>query len=203
MPSCRAELRAPKPKPEQYPKEINTLGDHLRTRRLDLKLLQRGVAEQIGVSGATITSWERNATAPLIRYMPAIVRFLGYDPMPPGSSLPERLIAARRERGLTQRQMAERLGVDPGTLQDWENGRHQPTETSVILIARVLHGRQPDDRKLEAAAPWRAAIGSVPQCRQIGTAPQEAASPKTHSESQIARQLSIGRTSVRRILNGN
>lgn len=143
MPFCHAELRTPKPKSEQYPKEINSLGDHIRTRRLDLKLLQRQVAEQIGVDEATITNWERNASTPVIRYMPAIVRFLGYDPLPPGDTLPERLRSARRQLGLTQRKMAERLGVDPCTLRDWENERHQPTEASLNLIARVLDGLQP------------------------------------------------------------
>jgi transcriptional regulator with XRE-family HTH domain len=140
LPFCHAELRAPKPQSEHYPKEINSLGDHIRTRRLNLKLLQKQVAEQIGVNAATITNWERNASTPVIRYMPAIVRFLGYDPLPPASSLRERLAAARRELGLTQREMAERLGVAPCTLRDWENGRHQPTEASLNLIARVLEG---------------------------------------------------------------
>jgi DNA-binding transcriptional regulator YiaG len=34
--------------------------------------------------------------------------------------------------------MAERMGVDPDTLQGWEAGRHQPTGKSLDLIARVL-----------------------------------------------------------------
>jgi transcriptional regulator with XRE-family HTH domain len=141
LPFCHAELRAPKPKPEQYPKEINSLGDHIRTRRLDLKLLQRQVAEQIGVYEATITNWERNASTPVIRYIPAIIRFLGYDPLPPASSLPERLVSARRELGLTQRKMAELLSVDPGTLQGWEAGEHQPTQGSLEVIERFLQSR--------------------------------------------------------------
>jgi len=72
--------------------------------------------------------------------MPAIIRFLGYDPMPPASSLPERLAAARRELGVTQRETAERMGVDPCTLRDWESRQLQPTEKSLNLIARVLEG---------------------------------------------------------------
>lgn len=70
--------------------------------------------------------------------MPAIIRFLGYNPTPPPSSLPERLAAARRELGFTQREMAEQLGVDPGTLRDWEAGQHQPTEKSLNLIGRLF-----------------------------------------------------------------
>jgi transcriptional regulator with XRE-family HTH domain len=138
LPFCHAELRAPKPQSAHYPKEINSLGDHIRGRRLDLKLLQRQVAEQIGVNGATITNWERNASTPIIRYIPAIINFLGYDPVPPPTSLPARLVAVRRKLGLTQREMAERLGVDPCSLRDWESGHHLPTAKSLNLIAQVL-----------------------------------------------------------------
>ena len=88
LPFCHAELRASKPRPVHYPKQINTLGDHIRKRRLDLKLLQKQVADRIGVHELTITNWERNATVPAIRHIPAIIRFLGYDPLPSSNSLP-------------------------------------------------------------------------------------------------------------------
>jgi transcriptional regulator with XRE-family HTH domain len=141
LPFCHAELRASKPKPDHYPKEINTLGDHIRTRRLDLKLLQRQVADQIGVHEMTITGWESNATVPEVRYMPAIIQFLGYNPLPAANSLPERLATARRALGLSQRKMAGKFGVDPATLMGWEAGRHQPTEKSLNVIGRVLQIR--------------------------------------------------------------
>ena len=138
MPFCHAELRASKPRPNRYPKEINTLGDHIRTRRLDLELLQKEVADQFGVDETTITAWERNATAPAVRFIPAIIQFLGYDPLPPGSSFSERLATARRSQGLSLRKMAVEFGIDPGTLLDWEAGKHKPTKKSLDLVARVL-----------------------------------------------------------------
>jgi transcriptional regulator with XRE-family HTH domain len=141
LPFCHAELRAEKPRSEHYPKEINTLGDHVRSRRLNLKLLQKQVAEQIGVNAATITNWERNTSTPVTRYIPAIIRFLGYDPLPSPDSLPERLRWVRRQLGLTQREMAERIGVDPCTLRDWEAGLHQPIRGSLEVIGRFLHGQ--------------------------------------------------------------
>jgi len=141
LPFCHAELRAAKPKPDCYPKQINNLGDHIRTRRLDLELLQREVGERIGVAGATITNWECNATVPAVRYIPAIVQFLGYDPLPQTGSFPERFATARKALGLSQRKMAERLGFDPATLQSWEAGKHQPTKTSLDVIERVLRSR--------------------------------------------------------------
>lgn len=110
-------------------------------RSLDLKLLQRQVANLIGVDEATITNWERNAAVPTVRYMPAIFRLLGYDPPPRAVFLPERLVSARKRLGLSQRRMAEQLGVDPCTLRDWESGQHHPTEDSLKLIMKVLQIR--------------------------------------------------------------
>lgn len=46
---------------------------------MDLGLLQKQVAEQIGVHPLTITNWERNATQPTVQYIPAINLFLGYE----------------------------------------------------------------------------------------------------------------------------
>jgi transcriptional regulator with XRE-family HTH domain len=141
LPFCHAELRASKPKHAHYPKEINTLGDHILKRRLNLGLLQREVADQIGVDETTITHWERNTTTPPIRYIPAIIQFLGYDPLPPANSFSERLATARQALGLSQRKMAEKLSVDPGTLQGWEAEKHQPTKKSLDVIERVLQIR--------------------------------------------------------------
>jgi transcriptional regulator with XRE-family HTH domain len=138
LPFCHFELRAARRKPAHYPKQINSLGDHIRARRLDLKLRQKQVADQIGVHEMTITSWERNATVPEVRYMPSIIRFLGYDPLPPADSIPGRLANERKRLGLSQRKMAEKLGVDPATLMGWEAGRHHPTGKSIDVIAGIL-----------------------------------------------------------------
>lgn len=100
--------------------------------------MQRQVADQIGVDEATITNWEGNAATPTIRYIPAVIRFLGYNPLPPANSFPERLATARKVLDLSQRKMAEKLGVDPATLMGWEAGRHQPTGKSLDVIGRVL-----------------------------------------------------------------
>jgi transcriptional regulator with XRE-family HTH domain len=138
LPFCHFELRAARRKLANYPRQINSLGDHIRARRLDLKLLQKQVADQIGVHETTITGWEGNATIPEVRYIPRVIQFLGYDPSPLADAFPERLASARRALGLSQRKMAAKLGVDPATLMRWEAGRHQPTVKSLDLIERIL-----------------------------------------------------------------
>ena len=143
LPFCHAELRASKPKSCHYPKLLNTLGDHIRSRRLDLSLFQSRVAEEIGVDEATIHNWESNKSSPAIRYIPAILRFLGYNPFPPAQTLPERLATVRKMLGMSQRNLAETLGVDPGTLQGWEAGQHKLSRSNVELVERFLRAVRP------------------------------------------------------------
>jgi transcriptional regulator with XRE-family HTH domain len=77
-----------------------------------LHLLQGDVAEQIGVSAATIFNWERNLTSPQIHDIPAVIRFLGYDPLPSAETVGAKLVKARRVLGLTQ--LMPRFNLAPG-----------------------------------------------------------------------------------------
>ncbi|RPH40075.1 MAG: hypothetical protein EHM91_11540 [Planctomycetota bacterium] len=51
---------------------------------MDLGLLQREAAAQIGVALDTYRFWEGSGTQPRARHWPGIIRFLGYDPIPEG-----------------------------------------------------------------------------------------------------------------------
>lgn len=48
------------------------------------------------------------------------------------------LIKARLERGLTQRAMAEKLGVKQSALARWEAGETVPTLSTLFRVAQVL-----------------------------------------------------------------
>jgi transcriptional regulator with XRE-family HTH domain len=87
------------------------------------------VAHRIGVHESTLYNWERQRTVPEIRFMPKIIEFLGYSPTPSetAKTFQERLKALRTKLGLSQRKLAMKLGIDPGTLGSWERGRHRPT----------------------------------------------------------------------------
>src|SRR5215471_2376550 len=82
LPFCHVRLSTQKPKRSAYPKALMTLGDHISKQRLELGLFQREVAVQIGVDAMTIWNWECNESRPQIYHMPAIRRFLRYDPLP-------------------------------------------------------------------------------------------------------------------------
>lgn len=126
------------PSPSVTPKRLNTLGDHLRARRINLGLFQSQVAAIIGVVTSSIFHWESNATQPEVHYVPAIIRFLGYNPFPAATEIPERIARARQLAGMNQKQFAAALGVDPTTVRDWENGQHTPTRKKLDAVARIL-----------------------------------------------------------------
>jgi site-specific DNA recombinase len=122
----------------RLPEELETIGDHLLRRRLMLKLIQRQVANQLGVNVSSLRNWEANRSEPAVEFMPAIVKFLGYNPLPPGTTWAERLVNGRTAAGLTQRESAQRIGVDQGTLARWERGEREPTGAFAVRTTRFL-----------------------------------------------------------------
>jgi transcriptional regulator with XRE-family HTH domain len=101
--------------------EPQTLGEHIKKRRLILGLYQREVAECLGVDPFTVLNWEKGKTEPPLRAIPAILAFLGYNPFPTPTTLSERMLSARRMRGWTMKEAAQAVGVDPCTWQSWEH----------------------------------------------------------------------------------
>ncbi|MFH2069131.1 MAG: helix-turn-helix transcriptional regulator [Candidatus Omnitrophota bacterium] len=139
MPFCRIVLRTKRPLPAAYPKELKTLGNHLRKKRLDLKLRQKDVARIIGTSMASVGYWEMNKFVPLDRFIPKIISFIGY--IPPNflpENLPGKIRAGRKLLGLSQEGLASYLGVDVSTVADWEKHRHEPTRKSLEKLAKLL-----------------------------------------------------------------
>jgi len=86
----------------------------------------RGRRPALGVDPTTVTNWELSRTAPALRFIPSIIRFLGYVPFPPGQSLADRLRAGRRALGLSQERLAAIVGVNESTMARWERGSRQP-----------------------------------------------------------------------------
>jgi transcriptional regulator with XRE-family HTH domain len=143
----------------RVPEKLETIGDHLLRRRLALKLLQRQVAEQLSVDKATISNWEIGRTKPDLEYMPIIIQFLGYNPLPQPQGWAGRLVEGRTAMGLTQREAAGRIGVDPGTLARWERGDREPTGAFAAQASRFLTAAKAESspsaarrHKLEPAA---------------------------------------------------
>ena len=131
----------------RIPLEPKTVGDHMRKRRLGLKMLQKDVAAQIGVDTTSIHNWETNVSQPSLEYMPAIIDFVGYNPLPAANTVAEKLVRQRTSLGLSQKESAERLGVDAGTLGRWEHGEREPTGVFLVRVKRFLRDGEAADAR--------------------------------------------------------
>ena len=111
-------------------KQRHNRGDHDKARRT--------VGERIGVDTTSVFNWEANTVSPDIRCMPAIIRFLGYNPLPAAKGWGERLVRQRTSLGLSQKEAALKLGVDSGTLARWEQGKTEPESALLGRVERFL-----------------------------------------------------------------
>lgn len=124
---CDVTLTAQKPLSESYPISLMTIGEHLRKRRLDLKLFQKDIAKILGVTTDTVTNWEKNRSNPTLKVMPIIINFLCYNPLEGNvETIRGKIKQYRWKRGLSIKALANILKIDPSTLARWERSKVEP-----------------------------------------------------------------------------
>ena len=113
-------------KNRKYPLTLITLGDHIRKKRLDSDLEQKEVAELLQVDENTIYNWENNRCKPLIQHYPMIMNFLGYCPLEQPKTYGQRLRIHRTYLGVSYKNLAKILNVDPASIKQWETKDNPP-----------------------------------------------------------------------------
>jgi len=121
-----------------YPANPTNIGEMIRKRRLDLNLRQIDVAQLIGCDEMTVVNWEKGHTMPRINCMAGVIEFLVVSPLPDSATLAQRLVNHRTTRGLTQKEFARRIGVDPGTLSRWERGNRLPEGEFLTAVEAII-----------------------------------------------------------------
>ncbi len=128
--------------PNGYPESPKKIGEHIRKRRMDLKLFQRDVARIIGVTECTINNWENAEIKPETKYIPRIIDFLGYTPCKCPGDILGRLAYFKRIKGLTFRGLGELMGRDHEQLANWLSFQKKPCRRNLESINQFLlkHG---------------------------------------------------------------
>jgi len=128
-------------KPKDWTDEPVTLGDHIKKTRKERGLLQCELAKALGVDSMSVVNWEKHRTKIGARFIPAIIQWLGYDPLPSPSSLGEWIAIERTRRGLARRALAAALGWDEKTVRKYEEGGHPPDGSRLEQLGLVLGKR--------------------------------------------------------------
>ena len=131
-PKLPLELKSPKPKCSRYPTEVLTVGDELRTVRLDRGFTQHQVAEMIGVNRNFIYEMELNHHTNTIFALHKVYLFLGYIPTTlkiDVTDLQGKLFKHRIKNGFTFNSLSKKIGLDKSTIARFENGRNIKEES--------------------------------------------------------------------------
>jgi transcriptional regulator with XRE-family HTH domain len=140
-------------------KEPVTVGEQLRKRRLELRILQAEAARRLAVSTVTLSRWECDRLYPTWPHWPRIAAYLGCNPFddpalgrPKGNesldvaflltNRPEcfgaRILKHRLEMKKSRKQFATELGVSVKSLWNWETNRRTPSPSLRTRIGEVL-----------------------------------------------------------------
>lgn len=116
---------------------------------MDLGLTQESLAQRLGRTTRAVAGWESGLTKPLASSWGVIAEVLGPDLLPEGAEIGSRLRAARWRLGLTQAQLAVRLGLDPRTIRNVERGRYRPSQTTLAGLETILSSSRPTGAETE------------------------------------------------------
>lgn len=112
--------------------------------RFEAGLTASELARRVHVSLASVSRWESGERSPGRQYWPLLAAALGTDvdtvagcfadrPAPSDVASVRALGAIRRRRGVTQRQLAQRVGVDVSTVQRWEHQGRAPRRQALAV----------------------------------------------------------------------
>lgn len=116
--------------------------DKMRAARMSLGINQVELAMRIGVDPSVVNSWETRGGSPSVRNLRRVASALGLkvpDLYHSDSDAAGTLVDLRVRAGLSQREVAQFLGVSQTTVSSWERGASRPTRDEICAFAKVLN----------------------------------------------------------------
>ncbi len=118
------------------------VGDRIRLYRREQDLTLTELAALSGLSNTYLCDIERGAVLPSVNSLKKISSILKtpVDSLIGPKNLPgEKLLALRKEHGLTQTQLAEKAGLSTGFIGQLEQGKVQPSLRTLEQISAALN----------------------------------------------------------------
>lgn len=136
---AKVELNFVAQKPTKIPQLLKTWGDHLKKRRLELRLTQEQTARLLGVAIGTFRYWEDNVCHPRPMFIPRIVTFLGYiPPFVASETIGQKIRLYRLVHGLSKENFAPLVRVHPSTVKRWEESIKEPQGKPLEKVKELL-----------------------------------------------------------------
>lgn len=125
------------------PKTLSPFAQELRSAREEVHLTQEAVARHLGTSQITYNRWERGHITPSPGYVAKLARLFPniHLPAAPAADFPFALRDARKSLGLSQEQLAVRVGCSANSIWKWESGAAVPRFDSILALESALGER--------------------------------------------------------------
>lgn len=132
--------------------------EKLKVLRKEKGLTQQEVADLVHVDRVRITNWENGKREPNFENLSMLAcifdvsidfllseyseiskeRYLKFK-RENMSIFPQRLKELRKEKGYTQQQIADEIGVNRGSYSNWEKGKREPNFETLLKLASILN----------------------------------------------------------------
>ncbi len=121
------------------PRELNSLGDHLRKVRVERGYTLHQVANMLGTSINRVFAWEHGVLKPSKKFREMLLRWMGYNPDDLDELFdPKRVRQWRIQHGLSRAHLAKELGLAVNTIETWERGRYAPSPENVAQLKSMM-----------------------------------------------------------------
>lgn len=92
----------------------------------------------MGLDPESLENWEKNRTRIAVRFYPALIEFLGYNPLPEARTRGEEVRRRRMTLGLSAERLAAMARVYPTTVCRLETDRPRMAKRPVSAVLQVL-----------------------------------------------------------------
>lgn len=120
-------------------------GARLRRARVAKNLVIRDLAKEVKMTPEAISYLESGINTAslqtlrkLAKALEVPIAYLGCFEKLPEDTLGQRITKARLYHGLTKKEMAHAISVDPKTLRSWEQDRHKPLEKHLEKLKKYI-----------------------------------------------------------------
>ncbi len=104
----------------------------------------------VGASTFAVRNWENNLAVPQPRYLPRIIKFLGYDPkVKTREFYGERIQHYLESCGISRTELAKRLSVTPQTVHKWIHNMSTPPKGLLLKLLSTLNDVPLNEKGIE------------------------------------------------------
>ena len=96
------------------------------------------MADRLWAERDTLRNWEKGRTEPEVKFLPTIIAFLGYNPLPEAKTSGGQVRRARLSLGLSRLELAGRAGVDEATVRRVEADTKGMTRRCILQVLAAL-----------------------------------------------------------------